>query len=368
MKLRMLPAALVCAGLTAGLAPRAATARPICYRTSDRIVFKVEGPRPSRIWRLEGPFRLVVDFPGRPMPGYQEFPRTETGTVEGLIAMRRGLVQDDGQLHSRLTLVFVKPPVFTSAWQDSVLTLNVRPMDTTLAALAGPAAPAAKVSAHGRKPAAKIRNALNETPAARQLRVLDRVRDALAHANPEAAALALLALPADAVEAAPLYARLALMEAAMKRSSDLVEEHAREALRRGTENVPLDLCLARALDREGKSQDATSWFRRATQIRADADRTDADRRTAYFLWADGLYRESRTEDALSAYQEAIDSYPQAPECPWGLYQIVKLQQRLGRLDEARATCARLLRDFSGDYWATQARSRFVPVLAAREAR
>ena len=89
-----------------------------------------------------------------------------------------------------------------------------------------------------------------------------------------------------------------------------------------------------------------------------------DRRTAYYLWADALYRIGRSaEDAYAAYTEAAAAYPDGPETPWGLYQARKLAARMGRTAEAARLGAELESRFPDDTWTLRARSRLGPAVA-----
>ncbi|HVP37964.1 MAG TPA: hypothetical protein VMS93_02155, partial [Candidatus Saccharimonadales bacterium] len=222
-----------------------------------------------------------------------------------------------------------------------------------------PAAPAAHPAVEAGGPVA--------APARSAGALLEDVRRALKRRDAAAAAALLdscsARLPADSGAAA--LERLALLEASLKLPPARVEGHARRALQLGAESVHLDLCLGRSLDRLGRGEEAGRWYRRATQITADPEGVDPDRRSAYFLWADALYRRSAAEDALAAYAEALRAYPAAAECPWALYQSAKLEQRLGRSADAVAHVRELTARFPDDYWTAQARARLAGLPAPR---
>lgn len=357
-----LAAALAVAFALGSAPPATAEARsadPVIRISGDTTYVVVRAPRPTRVFEMDAPHRVVVDFPGEPMEGYGPVMRTCPAHAPGLIAVRRGQVKDGEWPHARLSVVLEHRAAYDSRWSDSTLTLALVPGDprfTTprVTAPASPARPGAPRSAAPRPSAPAPQATRPQDPLLAAARALE-------HGDAAGASQALKACPSDAPagRVAPLYARLALLEGAQRLDPASVEAHAREALQLGTESVRLDLCLGRALDRQKRWDEAARWFRRATQITADPARTDFDRRSAFFLWADAVYRIGRSaEDARAAYDEALDAYPSAPEAPWALYQSSKLSRRLGHADEARRRADELATRFPNDYWTAQSKARF----------
>ncbi len=388
---------------------------PEVHAVGDTVVVEVRGPKPFRISRTRTPDRLVLDFPGPAMDGYGYYPRTKSLDFANVVALRRGQFDDDHGTHARLTLVLAKPLQYRLVWSETAGTIYLaggNTKDDPTAAEAGApttasrkATPSERMAAHKdantphaprerrstppnggdeqsapraahpagsaqpdragkaalRPDSQRTAKAAKEpTPAA----TLSGVAASLKKNDLESANAALNQLRSQQTgeKLAPLFAQLALKETERKIDPARVERHAREALVAGYEDVKLDLSMGRALDRQKRAAEAGRWFRRATQIGTDPGRTDDNRRMAYFLWADALYRTGRPADeVLAAYEEAMEAYASAPETAWGLYQRSKLQMRLGHEAGARALAADLVRRFPSDYWASQARERLGPL-------
>lgn len=391
---------------------------PEIHTVGDTVVVEIRGPRPSRVSRTTTPDRLVLDFPGPAMDGYNYYPRTRSLEFTRVIALRRGQFDDEHGTHARLTLVLAKPLKYRMVWAQTAGTLylvagnrdeapqfaGIQPPNeasrqsaptTMKGASQDPGAPHAPRELRSRtpnagdeedapsaahpaapaKPEPAGKAALREgsqraerKPGKTAQPTLQLVASALKKGDIEAASNALDALTSiqPAENLAPLFAQLALRESESRRDPARVERHAREALVAGFEDVKLDLAMGRAIDRQMRPGEAGRWFRRATQIGTDPDRTDDSRRAAYFLWADALYRTGRPADeVLAAYEEAMEAYASAPETAWGLYQRSKLQLRMRHEGEARALLAELVGRFPDDHWTSQARARLGNLVAVQ---
>jgi hypothetical protein len=370
---RTFPAAVA---LALALAP----VMPVAARAGAEPVLRFRGPRPERVWSMTGPARVVLDFPA----GTSGAVAAEGGPGPAALQVRRSEFRDLDGVHPRIVVVLAGPAPFWVSWKDSQGALNLasQPARQPALSVATAARTAVRPSAPGSphpgasRPAAPsaARAAASKGPGRAALHAPTRnprpaVRQALARRDAAVAAALLdscaAGIPADT--AAVLFERLALLEAGLRAAPARVEAHARRALQLGAESVGLDLCLGRALDRTGRSEEAARWFRRATQITADPEAADPDRRAAFFLWADALYRHGDSEESLGAYAEAMHAYPAAPECPWALHQSVKLAQRLGRTQEAAQLLRQLQERHPADYWTAQARARMAPAAAPRSA-
>jgi hypothetical protein len=391
------PARAPAVALAAAALAVVALAVPSGPARAGETALSFRGPRPERVWSMTAPARVVLDFPAA--PAGHAVPEVTAGP--GAREVRRSEYRDLDGMHARVVVVLDSQVPYWVTWKDSQGALNLSGHGAP-ASQPGPGADSTPPRVCGAKPARQVqvgvaarlpapRMVATASPASRARGARDgstgpgpghgaaalklpknprlAVRQALARRDAPAAAAVLDscagAIPADT--AATLYARLALLEMETRAAAPQMEAHARRALQLGAESVRLDLCLGRALDRGGNPGEAGRWFRRATQITADPESNDPDRRAAFFLWADALYRHGDSEESLGAYAEAMHAYPTAPECPWALYQSAKLALRLGRTQEAAHLLQDLQARYPQDYWTAQARARMGTPAAPRSA-
>ncbi|MBL8028866.1 MAG: tetratricopeptide repeat protein [Fibrobacteres bacterium] len=88
---------------------------------------------------------------------------------------------------------------------------------------------------------------------------------------------------------------------------------------------------------------------------ADSTSTTESAQRAVFRLADAYFKIKNFENALRFYRQAIARFPSSTDVPWALYQMGNIHRRGGQADAAIKVYDRLIGEYPGSYWASQAK-------------
>ena len=79
--------------------------------------------------------------------------------------------------------------------------------------------------------------------------------------------------------------------------------------------------------------------------------------TPHLNWGFTFYLRKQYVPAIAAFRELVHRYPESPNAAEAWYHIGLCQRNLGRRPEAKATFAKLIKDFPNSKWAGYAKDR-----------